>query len=421
MKKDKIFVQIASYRDLQLVPTIEDMIKKASNPENLTFGICWQFDEEEDINRFDNIPNFKVAKYHYSDSQGLGWARSITNSLYDDEEYTLQIDSHHRFVENWDAIVLEDFNQALIHSSKPVITTYCTPFDPTTEPSTWVQLPSLMSQYEFSADKLLMSMPWYIQDYQSRREVIRARTISGHFYFTWGKFIREVPYDPDIYFGGYTEETTLSLRAFTHGYDFYSPYRMIMWHEYTRSYRPKHWEDHGTESKTKKTSGERDIFARKKTRQLFGNEDNGIDMDIYGLGTERTLRDYEVFGGFDFKKCRIHDYTLKVNEPPNPLPWEDGFVNNQYRVRVEWNKEFFQKHNPSKPKFLTLGILNRSDMELFRKDFTIENDPDFVNLHITQFVTTIQSTDKPEKAVMYLFDDEKQWSDRFETQVIILP
>lgn len=420
MQKDKIFVQIASYRDLQLIPTIEDMLQKASKPENLVFGICWQYDEEEDITKFDNNPNFRVAKYHYSESQGLGWARSITNQLYRDEEYTLQIDSHHRFVQDWDKLVLEDFNQALIYSPKPVITTYCTPFDPTTEPSTWVQLPSLMSQYEFSADKLLMSMPWYIQDYQSRNKVIRARTISGHFYFTWGKFINEVPYDPDIYFGGYTEETTLSLRAFTHGYDFYSPYRMIMWHEYTRSYRPKHWEDHGRESKTKKTSGERDIFARKKTRQLFGNEDNGIDMGIYGLGNERSLRDYELFGGFDFKACRIHDYTLKVNEPPNPLPWEDGFINNQYRIRVEWNKEFFERFNATKPKFLTLGILNKSDMELYRKDFTIQTDPDYVNLYITQYVTNIQSVDRPDKAVMYLFDEEKQWSDRFETPVIIL-
>ena len=29
MKKGKIFVQIASYRDPELVPTIEDMINKA--------------------------------------------------------------------------------------------------------------------------------------------------------------------------------------------------------------------------------------------------------------------------------------------------------------------------------------------------------------------------------------------------------
>ena len=37
-KKGKIFVQIASYRDPELLPTIEDMLQKAKNPENLVFG-----------------------------------------------------------------------------------------------------------------------------------------------------------------------------------------------------------------------------------------------------------------------------------------------------------------------------------------------------------------------------------------------
>ena len=57
-----IFVQIASYRDLQLIPTVEDMISKAKNPQNLVFGICWQYGEEEDINYFDNRDNFKIKK-----------------------------------------------------------------------------------------------------------------------------------------------------------------------------------------------------------------------------------------------------------------------------------------------------------------------------------------------------------------------
>lgn len=418
--KNTIFVQIASYRDPELIPTIKDMLSKATNPNNLRFGICWQYDETEPIEIFDNDARFKIAKYHYTDSQGLGWARAITNSLYTGEQYTLQIDSHHRFVQGWDEIVLEDFKQALAATDKPIITTYCAPFDPTQDKSTWNPVPCLMSQYEFSSDKLLMSMPWYLQDYKKRNKIIHARTISGHFYFTWGKFIKDVPYDPDIYFGGYTEETTLSLRAFTHGYDFYSPYRTVMWHEYTRNYRSKHWEDHGQVSKTKKTSGERDVFARQKTRQLFGNEDNGIDMGIYGLGTERTLTDYEIYGGFDFKKCRIHDYTLKVNEPPNPQPWEDGFISTKYRIKVIWDVDFFKKLQFDNPKFMTMGIQNTSDAELYRNDFTIEKDPSIINFEVNSFSTDILTQDRPAKAVMYLYDESKGWSDRYETTISII-
>jgi hypothetical protein len=413
-KNNKIFVQIASYRDPELIPTIDDMISKAKNPKNLTFGICWQYDETEDTGVLDHMKNVRISKHHYSESQGLGWARNKTNQLYRGEKYTLQIDSHHRFVQDWDAIILEDYNQALQVSNKPIITTYCTPFDPKACACKYDPTPCLMSQYEFSADKLLMSMPWYIQDYKERTHVIKARTISGHFFFVDGKFIEEIPYDPDIYFGGYTEETTLSVRAFTSGYDFFSPYRMVMWHEYTRNYRVKHWDDHGVESQTKKTSGERDVFARNKTRQLFEQEDHGIDMGIYGLGNIRTLHDYEVYGGFDFKNCRIQDYTLKVKEPPNPIDWESQFISTKYELPLEWDIDFFKKENFETPRFMTLGVLNKSGAELYRRDFTIDTSPEIVFLQNNKHKAIFDSSDKPSKIVMYLFDEQKEWSNRYE-------
>jgi hypothetical protein len=300
---------------------------------------------------------------------------------------------------------------------KPIITTYCTPFDPTECNCTRNSVPTLMSQYQFSADKLLMSMPWYIQDYKERKRVIRARTLSGHFFFTQGEFIKEVPYDPDIYFGGYTEETTLSARAFTSGYDFFSPYRMVMWHEYTRNYRPKHWEDHGVESATKKTSGERDVFARNKTRQLFGQEEHDIDMGIYGLGNVRTLHDYEEYGGFDFKNCIIQEYTLKVNEPPNPLPWKDQFATEESDVSVEWDVDFFKELNFEKPEFLTLGIWDETGKELHRKDFTLEEDPEYVMLEKNTYSVSLKYFNKPTRIVMYLHDQEKGWSEMYEKAI----
>jgi hypothetical protein len=412
----KIFVQIASYRDLQLIPTIEDMVYKSKNPNNLVFGICWQYGEDENINYFDSRENFRISKHHYTESKGLGWARKITNDLYDGEYYTLQIDSHHRFVKHWDEILLEDFNQALNFSKKPIITTYCTPFDPNNSEDTYELMPCLMSQYEFSEDKLLMSMPYYITDYKDRNMVIKSRTLSGHFMFTFGNFIKEVPYDPEIYFGGYTEETTMSLRAFTHGYDFYSPYRMVMWHEYTRNYRPKHWDDHGLETQTDTTSGERDAFSRNKTRQLFGQDDYGIDLNNeFGLGKERTLHDYEIYGGFDFKRCLIQDYTLKVKEPPNPIPWDKQFYSNSYYLECVWDLEFFKNFNFHKPKFLTLGILDSNNQEIYRKDFI---DSDYINLETNFFDVEVKSFSEPKKIVMYYFDEEKGWSDRYERFLI---
>ena len=49
---DKIFCQIAAYRDPQLIPTLRSLIDNASNPDNLVFCIAWQRDVRDD---FDNL------------------------------------------------------------------------------------------------------------------------------------------------------------------------------------------------------------------------------------------------------------------------------------------------------------------------------------------------------------------------------
>ena len=43
----RIFVQIASYRDPQLIPTIKSMLENAKKPKNIRFGIARQFHPED--------------------------------------------------------------------------------------------------------------------------------------------------------------------------------------------------------------------------------------------------------------------------------------------------------------------------------------------------------------------------------------
>jgi hypothetical protein len=393
------------------------LLNKADNPDLFTFGICWQYDETEDINKYDLNSKFRIKKYHFSESQGLGWARSITNSLYQNEDLVLQLDSHHRFLKGWDSLMIEDFNQARRMSCKPVLTTYLTPFEP--EETQFNEVPCVMSQYEFSNEKLLMNRPSYIPNYKSRFQVIRSRTISAHFFLTLGKFLEEVPYDPDIYFGGYVEETSLSVRAFTHGYDFYSPYRQYIWHEYTRDGRAKHWEDHTESSPTGKDAGDRDIFARKKVRQLFEQESHNIEIGKYGFGSVRSLHDYEIYAGVDFKKCRIQDYTLSVKEPPNPNDWENNFISNNFKFECEWDLDFFKNQNFKNPKLLTFGVQDKYNNEIFRKDFLITNkeDEDYVNLIKNKINVNMYSDKWPKKFVMYLQNDDDSWSDRYEKKL----
>ena len=71
MKQDKIFVQIASYRDPELIPTIKDCIAKAKYPKRLTFGICWQHsidDEWDTLDEYKDDPRFRIIDIDYKDA-----------------------------------------------------------------------------------------------------------------------------------------------------------------------------------------------------------------------------------------------------------------------------------------------------------------------------------------------------------------
>ena len=93
IKKDmKIFVQIASYRDPELIKTIKDMIQNAKRPKNLVIGICRQYHPEDGFDNLDEFKNDKRIKsidVLYSESKGVCWARNQVQQLYNGEEYTL--------------------------------------------------------------------------------------------------------------------------------------------------------------------------------------------------------------------------------------------------------------------------------------------------------------------------------------------
>jgi len=98
-----IFISIASYRDPELLPTLRDMVMKAKNPELLRIGICWQKTEEESIEEFLYNDNVRIYECDWKKSKGACWARHIIQkNLYKNEQYFLQLDSHHRFLQNWD-------------------------------------------------------------------------------------------------------------------------------------------------------------------------------------------------------------------------------------------------------------------------------------------------------------------------------
>lgn len=66
---------------------------------------------------------------------------------------------------------------------------------------------------------------------------------------------------------------------------------------------------------------------------------------------------------------------------------------------------------------MTFAVHTQSGLELYRRDFTVEVEPQYVNLEMNKTTLTLETIEKPNKIVMYLFDEDKQWSDRYEKTI----
>jgi Glycosyltransferase (GlcNAc) len=304
---NKIFVQIASYRDVQLLPTIRDCIAMAKHPENLTFGVCWQHDETESMEEFADDPRFKIVDVPHKDSQGCCWARSKTQELYAGETYTMQIDSHMRFVHHWDELCVKMMNQLLEKGhKKPMLTGYPPSFFPDNDPAGRMQYPLQMAFDKFVDYGVINFKCYKLLGYETMTAPAPCMFVSAGFIFTLGQFCKEVPYDPNIQFRG--EEITLCVRAYTHGYDFFHPHEIVLWHEYTRPTAPKN---------NLVTEATKQSYQRCEVMLGVGGKDmNSIDFGIYGFGNERTLEDYENFSGICFKTKDITKY-LEMTKAKN--------------------------------------------------------------------------------------------------------
>jgi glycosyltransferase involved in cell wall biosynthesis len=413
-KNKSIYVQIASYRDPQLKPTIRDCLSKAKYPQNLVFGICWQRDESENLDEFITDARFKVIEVSYKDSKGVCWARNQIQQKYSGEDYTLQIDSHHRFIRNWDVKCIDMLESLRANGfSKPILTTYAPSFDPQNDPHGRGRVPWKMKFERFTPEGFISVHPATIPVNQRLKMPIASRFYSAHFAFTLGGFCKEVQHDPNCYFHG--EEINIAVRAFSHGYDLFHPHKIVIWHEYTRRNRIKHWEDH------------RDWYKRnddslRRNRILFGMEKEKIYTDFgkYGFGNKRSLKDFEKYAGINFKLRAVQQYTLESKTPPNPQrysddqDWLDSFCKQQ-RCRILLGRDEIPKETDC--DFWYIGAHNRDGEEIFRQDVTGEEIKCDINVSRWEKVMEFWCDDAIATWTVWPHSRTKGWLDRISKVV----
>ena len=408
----KIFVQIASYRDPQLIPTIENLLENAKKPKNIVIGVARQFHPEDgfdDLSKYKKDKRFRILDIPYTDSKGVCWARHQVQQLYGGEEYTLQIDSHMRFEKNWDDEMIKMIKQLQKKGyKKPLLTGYVSSFDPENDPEGRVKEPWRMSFDRFTPEGVVFFLPETIPGWQEMKEPVPARFYSAHYCFTLGEFSKEVQHDPEFYFHG--EEISITVRAYTHGYDLFHPHKVLIWHEYTRKGRTKQWDDD-------KEWYLKNISCHKKNRQLLGVDGEKFDGDyLEWFGSERTIKDYEKYAGLLFETRGIQQETIDKKYPPNTYNFEN---------EDEWKKSFstifkhcidlsFNNVPEEDYDFWVVAFHDDKDETIYRRDADIneinncKKDPDGYCKIWREFNTT----QKPKYWVVWPHSKSKGWCDR---------
>jgi hypothetical protein len=413
-----IFIQIASYRDPQLQPTLKDCLDKAKYPENLRFGIAWQHSSEDEWDKlyeYKDDSRFRIVDIDYSDSKGACWARNQLQQTYDGEKYTLQLDSHHRFVQDWDVELIKMIKQLQKKGhKKPLLTSYIPSFNPDNDPNDRVQEPWWMTFDRFIPEGAIFFLPATIPGWKDMTEPVPARFYSAHFCFTLGEFAKEVQHDPEYYFHG--EEISIAVRAYTHGYDLFHPHKVVAWHEYTRNGRTKQWDDDSA-------WGDRNTESHRRNRILFGMDGNcpcSIDFGIYGFGKKRTLRDYELYSGIRFRNRGIQQYTLDNKFAPNPII-EDGveYENSFLSIFKHCIDIGFSQIPLDDYDVFAVAFEDADGNEIHRQDADVEEikriktDPDGYGKVWRTFNTQV----KPSKWIVWPHSISQGWADKIEGRI----
>jgi len=409
----KIFIQIASYRDPELLPTLRDCIEKAHKPENLVFSICWQHskeDEWDNLDEFKNDKRFKILDVEYTESKGACWARNSLQQQYDGEQYTLQLDSHHRFIQDWDKELI-DMLKGLQEKGyeKPLLTSYISSYNPETDPDGRVQVPWKMNFDRFIPEGAIFFLPASIENHKELSEPITSRFYSAHFAFSLGSFVEEVPHDPEYYFHG--EEISIAVRAFTWGYDLFHPHKVIAWHEYTRKGRTKQWDDD-------KTWGNKNSSSHLRNRKLFemDGHEKDIDFGIYDFGPVRTLEDYEKYAGISFKKRAVQKYTMDRGLPPNPQLSDEEYDNSFMRIFkhcIDIHKSSLKLEDYN---FIAVIFENEKGESLDRKDL----QPNEIRGLLTtpdewvKIWREFNVEEKPHKWIVWPHSEKEGWCEKLE-------
>ncbi|MBV1775700.1 hypothetical protein KSF73_08205 [Burkholderiaceae bacterium DAT-1] len=307
-----IFISIASYCDVLLSQTISSALRNADHPDDITFGIVDQNFERTIIDEPLMHPtHMNYVFIHYKETLGLGWARTLASSFYDEEDWYLQIDSHMIFDKSWDTILIQQATHAQKFNSKCILSSFPPKFEISGTglikyPTKGKILAHVLTRGQ-TLDGEHSLLRYEGKHFNSQRLILGAH-VAGGCIFARGDLFLEMPYDPFMYFS--EEEQAIAIRSYTHGWDIFHITDNPIYHLYNtedgkkgaENGRPMHWnKDHSD-----KRNFPWQVLCKKSKIRLDALVCGKEDLKVYGLGKQRTMQDYAEFSGVDYVHRKIN-------------------------------------------------------------------------------------------------------------------
>ena len=325
-----IFVSVASYRDEKCLQTIRSLFDMARQPHRVFVGICEQnvMDnasetcvswEDTTLRKF--FKNIRRVIIPNTDARGPCYARYLCSLLYKGEDYFFQIDSHSLLVRDWDLKCIRMLNECP-NPARSILSYYPIQDDQyTPDPEETLAIP-VISSFIMNENGLFQ---WNAATYTDLGgQLHRSPYIAAGFLFAPGDFVVNVPYDPNLPYLFMGEEALLTIRAFTSGYDIYTPRLSILYHTYIRTERPSVYAD------TASREGHEEAILRAKWILGLTDEKPPLmedDEDRYGLGSVRTYQEYWEAIGYEPREPFMMTRVDRIHpRSHHDIPPYDGIV-----------------------------------------------------------------------------------------------
>ncbi|CAI5703358.1 unnamed protein product [Peronospora effusa] len=296
-KHPSIFVAIPSYRDSECRHTVDDLLAKATILDRVFVGICLQTDSDDDTQLYleskYSSSKIRVHWVNYRKAAGPCVARAQAQKLWRGEEFYLQIDSHMRFRPGWDCFLINELGKCV--AAKPILTTYPLGYTLPSQVSVDCR-PTLLCASSFDELGMLRQTSKILT--KALTEPLPSLFWAAGFAFSSSKVIAEVPYDEELRFLFFGEESSMAARLWTSGWNFFTPSETVVYHLWTRAYRPVFQELETEETKRCRNASAQYVKHLLRVNRTSDKDECNGKYAKFGL--ERSFDSYQKHIGVNF-------------------------------------------------------------------------------------------------------------------------